>query len=95
MNVLLAVIAVLGITALILSVYIFAVAARSFVSDKVDVKDGHYSEGLIPRRINDRRKSPPAALFPLIINGVVIPVDRRKHPDRRRRPLVHLAEPEE
>lgn len=94
MNVLLAVIAVLGLTALILSVYIFSVAARSFVSEKTDVRDAHYVRGLVPRCIHDRRTSPPAVLFPIIINGIVIPVDRRTNPDRRRRPLLHPGEPE-
>ena len=96
MDVLLALIAVLGFTALILSVYIFSVAARSFVSDKVDRGDAHHAKVLMPRRIHDRRKAPPVTLFPIVINGVVIPVDRRRrYADRRRRPLVHINDPEQ
>lgn len=94
MNALLAVIAVLGLAALIISAYIFAVAARSFVSGEESDMDKAISEaqGLVPRRSNDRRKTPPPASFPITVNGVAIPEDRRKAPDRRKRPLLSLIE---
>jgi|SRR5690625_1897529 len=89
MNVLLAVIAVLGLITLILSVYIFAIAARSFVSgDHPEPTDRLHTRALVPRDRTDRRKASPAVLFPIVINGVVIPVDRRKGLDRRKRPLL-------
>lgn len=93
MNALLVVIAVLGLSALIISAYIFSVAARSFVSEEAINTDQELgARDLFPRRSSDRRKAPSPVSFPIALNGVVIPVDRRKKPDRRKRPLLSLIE---
>tara|TARA_R110002110_G_scaffold76898_1_gene202278 strand:- start:20429 stop:20704 length:276 start_codon:yes stop_codon:yes gene_type:complete len=86
MNMVLTIIAVLGLGALLISVVIFTMAARRYVSD-----DDHESLGLVsdsgrdyrPRNRDDRRQAPPPALFPITINGELIPEDRRQLPDRR------------
>lgn len=81
-------IAVLGLGALLVSVYVFTAAARNFVSDD-DSRDMQPEPGVLvsinARSGDDRRKSTPVTLFPLTINGVVIPEDRRHLPDRRYR----------
>lgn len=96
MNALLAVMAVLGLIAVIIAAYIFAMAARYFVSDDHLEPTGNlHINGLVPRRSIDRRKAPPVTAFPLVINGIVIPVDRRKQPDRRKKSLFRLTRAEE
>lgn len=82
-------IAVLGLGALVISVYVFAVAARNFVSDDEEEGELQPEPGTLAsinaRSGDDRRKAPPVLLFPATINGVLIPEDRRHLPDRRYR----------
>lgn len=83
MNTALTVIALLGLGALIVSVYIFAVTARQFVSEESSAM-APAPRPLVPRRGNDRRQSPDSLTFPATVNGVLIYEDRRQLPDRRR-----------
>lgn len=84
MDTILTIIAVLGLGALLISAFIFAMAARRFVSDD------HHSEahrpvlsGYKPRTREDRRQNPAPKLFPVTINGRYIAEDRRAGGDRR------------
>lgn len=82
----LTIIAVLGLGALLISVVIFTVAARRYVSE-----DDSEPLGLVadsgrdyrPRNREDRRQSRPPVMFPITVDGELIPQDRRQRPDRR------------
>jgi hypothetical protein len=84
-------IAVLGLGALLISVYVFAAAARNFVSDDDENGAGELQPepGILTsinaRSGDDRRKAGSVLMFPTTINGVLIPEDRRHLPDRRYR----------
>ena len=86
MDVVLIILGTLGLGAIIVSAYVFTIAARNYVSD--DTK--HRGKGTsssptkrwIMRNSTDRRSDRPVA-FPLNVNGVLIPEDRRHQPDRR------------
>ncbi len=83
-------IAVLGVGALLISVYVFAAAARNFVSDDENGEGELQPEpgtlaSINSRSGDDRRKAAPVLQFPTTINGVLIPEDRRHLPDRRYR----------
>ncbi len=90
MNMVLTIIAVLGLGALLISVVIFTLAARRYVSD-----EGDESIRLVEntgrdhrsRKPDDRRQSAPPSIFPITINGQFIPEDRRRQPDRRQRAM--------
>lgn len=69
---------VLAFCAALLAAYVFTVAARKFVSDEDNrtdpdrsSSDGHY------QRQGDRRSGDRIVKFPLLVNGIVIPRDRR------------------
>ena len=86
MNTVLTIIAVLGLGALLISVVIFTMAARRYVSDDDEKPLGLVADSgrdYRPRDRGDRRQSTPAALFPITINGELIAEDRRQRPDRR------------
>ena len=76
-------IALLGLGALLISVYIFTVSARHFVSED-EACARHDGRPLVPRQESDRRQSAAEITFPAIINGVLVREDRRQLPDRRR-----------
>lgn len=85
MDVILITLGVLGFGAIIVSTYVFMVAARNYVSDD----SGHYPDTTdrTPRRFaerstSDRRGGQPVT-FPLMVNGILIERDRRVNPDRR------------
>ncbi|MCX2981265.1 hypothetical protein EYC98_10360 [Halieaceae bacterium IMCC14734] len=79
---------VLGFGAVVISAYVFTVAARNYVSDKRDLADVgdtvHVGEKLyVVRSSADRRKT-EAKVFPLeLVSGEVIHLDRRRDTDRR------------
>ena len=86
MDTILIVLGVLGIGAIVISAYVFTVAARHYVSDNNkgvrNPGDEPFGKILINRNPTDRR-SGQAVTFPLMVNGTLIPQDRRVLPDRR------------
>jgi len=87
MEAILTLVGILGLGALLISVYVFAVAARKFVSDdeerKLQFASGSASnDGWIPRSREDRRQNRKPVQFPIRVNGELIMHDRRKG-DRR------------
>ena len=92
MDVVLAVIAVLGLGALLISVYVFAAAARRYVTGEsrrekraaLDSDLSPYRRSWVERSPHDRRDESRAVEFPLELGDLRIEVDRRMNPDRRR-----------
>ena len=82
MNATLTVAALLGLGALLISVYIFAASARHFVSEEKNRADREQSP-MVVRSSDDRRQSSGPASFPAMINGILVTEDRRHRPDRR------------
>jgi len=87
MDTVLVVLGVLGLGAIIISAYVFTVAARTYVSAEEDVhrRPVKVNNAIPPaeRRTGGDRRSGQPVQFPLTLNGVVIPEDRRQLPDRR------------
>ncbi|MAT91608.1 MAG: hypothetical protein CME59_03315 [Halioglobus sp.] len=83
MDVVLITLGVLGIGAIIVSAYVFMVAARNYVSDETAPRgpDGHPLRQRVER--GGDRRSGEAVSFPLMVNGILIEKDRRVLPDRR------------
>ena len=86
MDVVLIILGVLGFGAIVIAAYVFTVAARNYVSaeDKNHRQNGISlsNKRLIARRPDDRRSGKPVE-FPLTVNGILIPQERRHSPDRR------------
>ncbi|MEM6579615.1 MAG: hypothetical protein AAF699_00005 [Pseudomonadota bacterium] len=85
MDVLLIILGVLGFGAIIISAYVFTVAARNYVSTDdppLAQQTPTRKEGFVTRNPHDRRKN-PATEFPITVNSVVIEKDRRRTPERR------------
>ncbi|MFK8050866.1 MAG: hypothetical protein AB8B81_20740 [Halioglobus sp.] len=86
MNTVLLILGVLGFGAVVISAYVFTVAARNYVSDddssEASLSHTSHSNKYIPRAQSDRRQI-PATSFPITVNGITINSDRRKLPDRR------------
>ena len=86
MNTVLTIIAILGLGALLVSVVLFTVAARRYVSED---EPEHIS--LVPntgrdhtsRSREDRRQANKSVLFPITVNGELITGERRQVADRR------------
>ncbi len=86
MDVVLIILGVLGFGAIVIAAYVFTVAARNYVS----AEDNHRRRArnsapprqMVPRSPTDRR-SGKTVQFPLMVNGILIPEDRRRIPDRR------------
>lgn len=88
MNIVLIILGVLGLGAIVIAAYVFTVAARNYVSAeelarREESNNGSGGKQLVARSPVDRRSGTPVT-FPLTVNGVVIPQDRRHQPDRRR-----------
>ena len=86
MDVILVVLGVMGLGAIIISAYVFVVAARNYVSDQqapflLKSKEP-LRHAFVERSPADRRKGKPVT-FPLAVNGILIAQDRRVLPDRR------------
>ncbi len=89
MDMLLTIIAVLGLGALVISVAIFTFAARRYVSDEDAERMTLVADTGRDRRLRtreDRRQSPPPEIFPITVNGELVPRDRRQASDRRQLP---------
>ncbi|MEQ8517126.1 MAG: hypothetical protein RIC38_16130 [Chromatocurvus sp.] len=87
MEAILTLVGILGVGALLISVYVFAVAARKFVSDDEEKKlqfstSRASNDGWIPRNSDDRRQNRGTVQFPIRVNGQLVLHDRRKG-DRR------------
>lgn len=86
MDTVLIVLGVIGFGAIVISAYVFTVAARHYVSDDDPELDPAPSppsgKVLATRRPDDRRQGKPVT-FPLVVNGTLIPRDRRRLPERR------------
>jgi hypothetical protein len=87
MDLILAFVGLLGIVAIVIAAYIFTVAARTYVSDDDRRQRRNTASGVprpyVRRSATDRRSGQPVT-FPLTVNGVLIPSDRRRLPDRRK-----------
>lgn len=86
MDTILIVLGVIGLCAVVVSAYVFTVAARHYVSDDEFELSGEKpgDKELTPRSPVDRRRGLPVN-FPLQVNGDLIPRDRRQIPERRMR----------
>ena len=86
MDVVLIILGVLGFGAIVISGYVFTVAARNYVSDDTLGLDktpaAQDREAFVIRNPSDRRRRLPVT-FPLTVNSVVITSDRRRLPERR------------
>jgi len=86
MNAVLLILGVLGFGAVVISAYVFTVAARNYVSDDDNTEESlshtSHSNQYIPRAQSDRRQISVTS-FPITVNGMTIDSDRRKLPDRR------------
>ena len=86
MDVVLIILGVLGFGAIVIAAYVFTVAARNYVSDEEtfhpERQQPPQANKQVARQAIDRRRGTPVS-FPLIINDVTIPRDRRTSPDRR------------
>jgi hypothetical protein len=80
---LLTAIGVLGLGALLISMYVFAAAARRFVSDGEEYELAGRSDWVL-RSGSERRRDDRPILFPITINGQLVPQERREGSDRRR-----------
>ncbi len=86
MDVVLIILGILGFGAIVISAYVFTVAARTYVSDEAD-QDSYdpqspARDGFVMRAGRDRRRG-VAVQFPITINSVVVTRDRRQIPERR------------
>jgi hypothetical protein len=85
MDALLITLGILGFGAILISAYVFTVAARTYVSEedrKYGRQRGAAPYHMVTRSPVDRRSGQPVT-FPLTVNGLLITHDRRVLPDRR------------
>ncbi len=86
MDVVLIILGALGFGAVLISSYVFTVAARNYVSEdsrRYGRRPGEASpQELTPRNSLDRRGG-RTVTFPLTVNGLLITSDRRSTADRR------------
>ena len=88
MDVILIILGVLGCGAIVIAAYVFTVASRNYVSTEDSQRrqtnnGANRSRTAVARRPTDRR-SGKMVKFPLSVNGVAIPEERRHLPDRRK-----------
>ena len=87
MDLVVIILGVLGLGAIIVAAYVFIVAARNYVSDdhkKQNLNEIRTSQRHQATRSSTDRRSGKTVAFPLTVNGVRVPQDRRRQPDRRR-----------
>ncbi|MCB1675279.1 MAG: hypothetical protein KDI01_03255 [Halioglobus sp.] len=77
-----------GLVSVVVSAYVFTVAARNYVSAEERRRTLNWSanprgEHRMARNPNDRRSGRPV-VFPLTVDGVVVACDRRSGKERRR-----------
>lgn len=86
MDVLLIIMGAMGFMAILISTYVFIVAARNYVSDDQTpfLNKAHAVNRRSPvKRSRTDRRIGRHVSFPLTVNGILIPNDRRFMPDRR------------
>jgi len=85
MDTVLLILGVLGSGAVVISAYVFMVAARNYVSesttDEIQIA-ATSTRPFIERKPHDRRVR-SLIDFPMTVNGMLIPIERRVQPDRR------------
>lgn len=78
---------IIGFGAIVIAAYVFTVAARTYVSTEdqhfQDQRAATREEDFVTRAPVDRRRNSVQPQFPMIINSVVVPRDRRRTPERR------------
>ncbi len=79
MDTLLLILGAIGLVAIVISAYVFTVAARNYVSE--DESDG--GAGEMQERRREERRSGVQVTFPLSINGMELTRDRRRNAERR------------
>jgi hypothetical protein len=86
MDVVLIILGILGFGAIMISAYIFTVAARNYVSDDLrkDSSNTRTARHQTVTRSPSDRRGGQAVTFPLTVNGMLITHDRRHTPERRR-----------
>ncbi len=86
MDAVLVTLGVLGLGAIVISAYVFTVAARNYVSEDYSAKrnqPANQPDTFTEKRSgSDRRRAGPVG-FPLKLHGRLILEDRRVNPDRR------------
>ncbi len=85
MDTILLILGVLGFGAIVISIYVFMVAARNYVSNTREHEklDGiSVEKGFIERSLSDRRRNSRLD-FPMTVNGMLIPMERRSTLERR------------
>jgi hypothetical protein len=86
MDTVLLVLGILGFGAVVIAAYVFTVAARNYVSesDRAEKSDAARSRNkiLTERSLRERRQLVQLE-FPVTVNGILIPNDRRILPNRR------------
>jgi hypothetical protein len=86
MDVILIILGMMGLGAIVISAFVFMVAARNYVSDEHLAIRGNSKEPA-PRSLAARsptgRRTGRSVTFPLAVNGILISQDRRIIPDRR------------
>ncbi len=86
MDAVLIILGIMGLGAIVVSAYVFTVAARNYVSeDHRRYTLGRNPVDFVERSTVDRRSGRPVT-FPLTVNGILIARDRRVLPDRRANP---------
>lgn len=86
MDLVLIILGLLGLGAVVVSTYVFTVAARTYISDDNQHLRQNASQSQprerVARRPVDRRSGRPVT-FPLTVNSILITNDRRSVHDRR------------
>ena len=87
MDVVLIILAAVGLTAVAVSAYVFTVAARNYVSADehrriVTWAAARERKRRVIRSPTDRRRGQPV-VFPITVNGIVVATDRRSGDERR------------
>lgn len=87
MDTVLIILGVVGVVAVVVSAYVFTVAARNYVSGDEDRRVDRWTsaqerERRVVRSPVDRRSGRPV-VFPITVNGIVVISDRRAHKERR------------
>lgn len=81
MNTALIIVGAMGFGAILVSVYVFLVAARNYVSR--DGRPGRRDSAYFVNRASADRRAAQTVSFPLNLNGILIEEDRRSGRERR------------
>ncbi len=80
MDTLLLILGALGLLAILISAYVFTVAARNYVSEEDSARAELSPDG---ERRQGERRSDRDVEFPMDLDGMQLGEDRRRHTDRR------------